>query len=199
MRTEEQGFIKCSSYLLHRVLPYYGGAYLKRLDGTRGSYQPIRSNITRKTPQRTKRRRPNLPQQRTRKFKQPFLPTATETLKHSLRISLCCSCFWGATMRKSKNSSLLLVMFAIMIACSLTPLSHSAKKPVGIARKEDIPFIKCQVCEKLASQIHHQVEAKRADISPKKVILLPGFSYNSLIACCIQDSGVNLFLLRVII
>lgn len=64
-----------------------------------------------------------------------------------------------------------------MIVSSFTPLSHSAKNPVGIARKEDIPYIKCHVCEMLASQIHRQVEAKRAEISPKKVILLP----NSLI------------------
>ncbi|XP_057768314.1 uncharacterized protein LOC130988471 [Salvia miltiorrhiza] len=72
-------------------------------------------------------------------------------------------------MTKSINSSLLLVLYALMIVCSLTPLSHSAKKPVGIARKEDIPYIKCQVCEKLASQIYHQVEAKRAEVSPKKL------------------------------
>ncbi|KAL6579321.1 hypothetical protein OROMI_009537 [Orobanche minor] len=61
----------------------------------------------------------------------------------------------------------LLVLYALLLVCSLMPLSQSAKKPVGIARKEDIPYIKCQVCEKLASQIYHQVEAKRADISPK--------------------------------
>lgn len=88
-------------------------------------------------------------------------------------------------MAKSINSSLLLVLSAVMIVCSLTPLSHSAKNPVGVARKEDIPYIKCQVCEMLASQIHHQVEAKRADISPKKVILLP----NSLISCSILESA----------
>ncbi|KAK6151912.1 hypothetical protein DH2020_014547 [Rehmannia glutinosa] len=49
------------------------------------------------------------------------------------------------------------------------PLSHCAKKPVAVARKEDIPFIKCQVCEKLASQLYHQVQAKQAEISPKKI------------------------------
>ncbi|KAH6761718.1 nucleophosmin [Perilla frutescens var. hirtella] len=72
-------------------------------------------------------------------------------------------------MVKSIKPSLLLVLYVLMIVCALTPLSHCAKKPVGIARKEDIPYIKCQVCEKLASQIYHQVEAKRAEISPKKV------------------------------
>ncbi|XP_052198491.1 LOW QUALITY PROTEIN: uncharacterized protein LOC127805765 [Diospyros lotus] len=48
-------------------------------------------------------------------------------------------------------------------------LSHCSKKPVGVARKEDIPYIKCQVCEKLAHQLHHQVLQKQAQISPKKI------------------------------
>lgn len=37
------------------------------------------------------------------------------------------------------------------------------------ARKEDIPYIKCQVCEKLAAQLYDQVQKKQAEISPKKV------------------------------
>ncbi|KAJ3686456.1 hypothetical protein LUZ61_015620 [Rhynchospora tenuis] len=45
----------------------------------------------------------------------------------------------------------------------------SKKAPATSARKEDIPYIKCQVCEKIAHQIHQQVEKKEAQISPKKV------------------------------
>ncbi|KAG1335370.1 hypothetical protein COCNU_03G014890 [Cocos nucifera] len=37
------------------------------------------------------------------------------------------------------------------------------------ARIEDIPFIRCQVCEKIAHQIYHQVEKKAVRIAPKKV------------------------------
>lgn len=49
------------------------------------------------------------------------------------------------------------------------PMVHCSKKAVGVARKEDIPYIRCQVCEKLAYQLYHQVQEKQADISPKKI------------------------------
>ncbi|KAI3447096.1 hypothetical protein Pfo_003761 [Paulownia fortunei] len=72
-------------------------------------------------------------------------------------------------MPKSDQTLVLLAIYVVMIVCSWMPLSHCAKKPVGVARKEDIPFIRCQVCEKLASQLYHQVQAKQAEISPKKI------------------------------
>lgn len=50
------------------------------------------------------------------------------------------------------------------------PMVHCSKKAVGVARKEDIPYIRCQVCEKLAYQLYHQVQEKQADISPKKIL-----------------------------
>nr|XP_025616635.1 uncharacterized protein LOC112708932 [Arachis hypogaea] len=43
------------------------------------------------------------------------------------------------------------------------------KKLAGLARKEDIPYIKCQVCEILAKQLHQQVKIKQAEIAPKKI------------------------------
>jgi len=49
-----------------------------------------------------------------------------------------------------------------MVECS--------NNPAAAARKEDIPYIKCQVCEKLASEVVSQVQKKEAQISPKKVI-----------------------------
>ncbi|XP_047330908.1 uncharacterized protein LOC124934422 [Impatiens glandulifera] len=61
-----------------------------------------------------------------------------------------------------------LISSALLIS-SWIPVSICAKKPVGVARKEDVPFIKCQVCETLSRQIHQQVEAKKDQISPKKV------------------------------
>ncbi|MCL7042125.1 hypothetical protein MKW94_015133, partial [Papaver nudicaule] len=66
------------------------------------------------------------------------------------------------------KSSVLLVISVLLIS-SCIPVSYSAKKPVLTARKEDIPFIKCQVCEKLASQLYQQVDKKQTQISPKKV------------------------------
>lgn len=68
-----------------------------------------------------------------------------------------------------------LLTLLLMIASSCINLSHCSKKPVGVARKEDIPYIKCQVCEKLSKELYRQVQAKEAQISPKKVTLLSGY------------------------
>ncbi|XP_008810395.2 uncharacterized protein LOC103721822 [Phoenix dactylifera] len=58
----------------------------------------------------------------------------------------------------------------LLVVSALLPLALAApKKPSPPARKEDIPFIKCQVCEKIAGQIYQQVKKKEAQISPKKV------------------------------
>ncbi|CAL5186367.1 unnamed protein product [Lathyrus oleraceus] len=55
-----------------------------------------------------------------------------------------------------------------LVVATWIPLSHS-KKLVAVARKEDVPYIKCQVCEILAKQLYQQVQNKRAEISPKKI------------------------------
>lgn len=43
------------------------------------------------------------------------------------------------------------------------------KKTVATARKEDVPFIKCSVCEAIAKQLVRQVKEKREKSAPKKV------------------------------
>lgn len=63
-------------------------------------------------------------------------------------------------------------VLSALLLCLWLPASHSAKKPVSIARKEDLRYIKCQVCEKLATQLYQQVKRKEAEISPKRVFLL---------------------------
>uniref|UniRef100_A0A2P2JHI4 Saposin B-type domain-containing protein n=1 Tax=Rhizophora mucronata TaxID=61149 RepID=A0A2P2JHI4_RHIMU len=64
----------------------------------------------------------------------------------------------------------LAVLVTALVVSAWPPASHgSVKKPVTVARKEDIPFIKCQVCEMLASQLYHQVQKKQSQISPKKI------------------------------
>lgn len=75
----------------------------------------------------------------------------------------------------------ILIVVSVMVALARIPVSECAKKPVAGARKEDIPYIKCQVCEKLAAQLYHQVQKKQAEISPKKVLLSSGFSFSLLI------------------
>ena len=44
------------------------------------------------------------------------------------------------------------------------------KKTVASARKEDVPFIKCSVCEAIAKQLVRQVKEKREKSAPKKVL-----------------------------
>ncbi|OMO91624.1 hypothetical protein COLO4_18228 [Corchorus olitorius] len=63
---------------------------------------------------------------------------------------------------------ILLLLVSALLLSSWVPVSLCSKKPVAVARKEDIPYIKCQVCEKLASQLYQQVQSKQAQISPKK-------------------------------
>lgn len=77
--------------------------------------------------------------------------------------------FLVAVMDKSSRSLFVLLSFTALLLFLWIPLSHCAKNQVGAARKEDIPYIKCQVCEKLASEIFHQVQTKEAEISPKKI------------------------------
>ncbi|KAL3825243.1 hypothetical protein ACJIZ3_021272 [Penstemon smallii] len=72
-------------------------------------------------------------------------------------------------MAKSNQKLLLSLLYVIIIFSWMPIESHCAKKPIGVARKEDIPFIKCQVCQKLSSQLHKQVQAKQAEITPKKI------------------------------
>ncbi|KAJ8751080.1 hypothetical protein K2173_016261 [Erythroxylum novogranatense] len=64
----------------------------------------------------------------------------------------------------------LVATVAVLILLSWLPVLYvAAKKPVTSARKEDIPFIKCQVCEKLAAELYQQVQKKQSQIAPKKI------------------------------
>ncbi|GAB2248042.1 hypothetical protein Droror1_Dr00007924 [Drosera rotundifolia] len=59
----------------------------------------------------------------------------------------------------------LILAFTVFLLASST----SGSKQAGAARKEDIPYIKCQVCEKLAAELLRQVQQKQAESSPKKI------------------------------
>ncbi|KAH0451203.1 hypothetical protein IEQ34_018502 [Dendrobium chrysotoxum] len=63
------------------------------------------------------------------------------------------------------------LFFLIFLSC-IVPLSIASPKkkaPPSAARKEDIQYINCQVCEKIAQQIYNQVKGKESKISPKKI------------------------------
>lgn len=77
----------------------------------------------------------------------------------------------------ARMKAALLFVAAILLVSTWVPISFCAKKPEAGARKEDIPYIKCQVCEKLASQLYHQVQKKQTQISPKKVVIRYGFHF----------------------
>ncbi|XP_065850580.1 uncharacterized protein [Euphorbia lathyris] len=64
---------------------------------------------------------------------------------------------------------LLLILVNLMAITTILPVSLASKKPVLSARKEDIPYIKCQVCEKVAKELYKLTQAKQAEISPKKI------------------------------
>ncbi|PKU68011.1 hypothetical protein MA16_Dca024935 [Dendrobium catenatum] len=66
----------------------------------------------------------------------------------------------------------LTALFLLIFLSSFVPLSIASPKkkaPPSAARKEDIQYIKCQVCEKIAQQIYNQVKGKESKISPKKI------------------------------
>lgn len=63
------------------------------------------------------------------------------------------------------------VLVTLSVVSTWIPVSESAKtdKPLIVARKDDIPYIKCQVCEKVASQLYRQAQKKQDKISPQKI------------------------------
>ncbi|KAG7545724.1 Saposin B type domain [Arabidopsis suecica] len=67
------------------------------------------------------------------------------------------------------NRVLIALTLALLASSALLPVSDAAKKPSSAPRKEDVPYIKCQVCEKLASRLHQLVKEKQQQISPKKI------------------------------
>ncbi|KAK1413872.1 hypothetical protein QVD17_29608 [Tagetes erecta] len=59
-------------------------------------------------------------------------------------------------------------LISLLLCSSWIKITYCSKQ-AGVARKDDIPFIKCQVCEKLAKELYEQVRDKQAEISPKKI------------------------------
>ena len=57
------------------------------------------------------------------------------------------------------------------------------KKPATAARREDVPYIRCQVCERIAREISAQVAKKQQALPPSKKVLF-------LYRCCCCARGV---------
>jgi hypothetical protein len=58
-----------------------------------------------------------------------------------------------------------LFVFAVIAGQAMA----APKKPIAVARREDIPYIKCGVCEQIVKQLDRQVTNKRNQIAPKRL------------------------------
>lgn len=66
-----------------------------------------------------------------------------------------------------------LAVFLLCLSSSCTLVDAKKKETKGAvtARKEDVKYIKCGVCEEIVKQLSRQVKKKRDKIAPKKVWL----------------------------
>ncbi|KAH9314821.1 hypothetical protein KI387_023448 [Taxus chinensis] len=71
------------------------------------------------------------------------------------------------------NAMALLRLFAVAVVLVVAVFPGRAlggpKKQNAVARKEDIPYIKCEVCAQIVKQLHRQVTEKRDQIAPKQL------------------------------
>lgn len=70
-----------------------------------------------------------------------------------------------------RRFSILLLLLVAGVLMFGSEHARADKKMVATARKEDIPFIKCSVCEAIAKQLARQVKEKREKSATKKVYL----------------------------
>ncbi|XP_047059700.1 nucleophosmin-like [Lolium rigidum] len=75
-----------------------------------------------------------------------------------------------------RGSSAMVVAVAVVVLSGLLlqapPAAEAAgqKKPATAARREDVPYIRCQVCERIAREISAQVAAKQQALPPSKKV-----------------------------
>ncbi|KAF7045756.1 hypothetical protein CFC21_054834 [Triticum aestivum] len=73
----------------------------------------------------------------------------------------------------ARGSAALVVAVALAAVLILVaPAAEAAgqKKPATAARREDVPYIRCQVCERIAREISAQVAAKQQALPPSKKV-----------------------------
>ncbi|KAG0620810.1 hypothetical protein M758_4G246300 [Ceratodon purpureus] len=69
----------------------------------------------------------------------------------------------------SRRFSVILLLLLAGVLMFGSEHAKAEKKVVAAARKEDIPFIKCSVCEAIAKQLARQVKEKRQNSATKKI------------------------------
>uniref|UniRef100_A0A0D9WLZ2 Saposin B-type domain-containing protein n=1 Tax=Leersia perrieri TaxID=77586 RepID=A0A0D9WLZ2_9ORYZ len=76
----------------------------------------------------------------------------------------------------ARGGAVAAVAMAVALAAAVIMLHASAaeaagqKKPATAARREDIPYIRCQVCERIAREISAQVAKKQQALPPNKKV-----------------------------
>lgn len=71
----------------------------------------------------------------------------------------------------ARGSAVVVVALAAVLLL-VAPAAEAAgqKKPATAARREDVPYIRCQVCERIAREISAQVAAKQQALPPSKKV-----------------------------
>jgi hypothetical protein len=77
--------------------------------------------------------------------------------------------------KKMARRALALLLAVAFAAAVLGPgaaaVAAGQKKPATAARRGDIPYIKCQVCERIAREISAQVAKKQQELPPSRKVL----------------------------
>lgn len=74
-------------------------------------------------------------------------------------------------MARRAAALLLAVALAAVLLHPAAVEAAGQKKPATAARREDIPYIRCQVCERIAREISAQVAKKQQALPPSKKVL----------------------------
>lgn len=64
-----------------------------------------------------------------------------------------------------------MALAAVLLLVAPAAEAAGQKKPATAARREDVPYIRCQVCERIAREISAQVAAKQQALPPSKKVL----------------------------
>lgn len=62
-----------------------------------------------------------------------------------------------------------IVLFAVLVSLCSWAEVNAESRVVATARKDDIKYIRCGVCEAIGKQLSRQVREKRDKLAPKKV------------------------------
>jgi hypothetical protein len=80
----------------------------------------------------------------------------------------------------ARRAAALLLAVALAAVVLHPAAAAGQKKPATAARREDIPYIRCQVCERIAREISSQVAKKQQALPPSKKVLSSSVSIRAV-------------------